>query len=268
VITEDKPSSLRTIAGEFEMRTLNVPFDVGGRFSVLSSVGLAPLAWAGVNIKQLLGGAAWAKEQKELIATLSDFYLRGFSRDEWISIFWFYVDGLKTFGLWLEQLWAESLGKAHNRRGGKAPRATTPITCVGATDQHSLLQQFTEGARDKHFMFVRSEESEKSRKIKKALSPKLTLTKGRSVGELLGIEAAATQKILDNLQISTCRLTIAKQDTKTIGAMLFLFELLIATLGECLDINAFDQPGVEAVKKVTLGTLGDPRYKDQALNNC
>ncbi|MDZ4676964.1 MAG: hypothetical protein SGI74_05580 [Oligoflexia bacterium] len=266
VITEDKPSTLKMIAADLNLPSLSVPLDVGGRFSVLSAVGLAPLLWAGVDVKKMLKGASWVKGEKLLIARLCDFYLSSFRREEWISIFWSYVDGLKTFGLWLEQLWAESLAKAKTRDGGVAPRASTPLTCIGATDQHSLLQQFTEGARDKSFMFLRCKESETSRKIKKIISSKLFLAKNKSVGELLGIEATATQKILNDLNLSTIRLVFKKHDAKTMGALIFIFELLVATLGECLNVNAHDQPGVEAVKRVTLGTLGDTRYKDQSLN--
>jgi glucose-6-phosphate isomerase len=268
VITEDKPSTLKMIAAELSLQSLSVPLDVGGRFSVLSAVGLAPLLWAGVDVKKLLKGAQWAKGQKNLIASLCDFYLSSFRREEWISVFWAYVDGLKTFGLWIEQLWAESLAKAKSKDAGSAPRTSTPLSCIGATDQHSLLQQFTEGARDKSFLFLRCQESETSRKIKKPVSSKLFLAKNRSVGELLGIEASATQKILNDLNISTTRLVCKKHDAETIGALIFIFELLTATLGECLNVNAYDQPGVEAVKRVTLGTLGDTRYKDQSLNKA
>jgi len=267
VITEDKPSSLKKIGEDLGLFWLSVPQDVGGRFSVLSTVGLAPLMWSGVSANDLLNGAIWAKGQIDSVGQAVSFFQGGFARHEWISVFWAYVDGLKTFGLWLEQLWAESLAKAESKSQAVAPRCSTPIVCIGATDQHSLLQQFTEGARDKHFMFLRSKLSEKSQKIQKVPSSALKLAQGRSVGELLGIEAAATQKILDQLGIATCRLTIQKQNAKTIGALLFFFEMVVAVLGETMNINAFNQPGVEAVKKVTLGTLGDTRYKDQALNN-
>jgi glucose-6-phosphate isomerase len=266
VITEEKKSKLSDVATSLELRRLPVPVDVGGRFSVFSAVGLAPLMWAGIPVNKLLEGAKAAKKNKRLTAEMAEFYLRSFERQEWISIFWFYVDGLKTFGLWLEQLWAESLAKAKTRAGVAAPRVSTPITCIGATDQHSLLQQFTEGARDKSFLFIRSAQSETSKKIKKLGIAGLEFTGGHSVGELLSIEARATQKILDDLRIPTSTLSIAKNDARSLGALIFLFEMVVATIGESLEINAFDQPGVEAVKKVMLGTLGDARYKDQALN--
>ena len=120
----------------------------------------------------------------------------------------------------MEQLWAESIGKAKTKEGTPAPRTSTPITCIGATDQHSLLQQFTEGAKDKQFLFIRCEDSEKSAVLKKPLHPKLALTQGRSLGELLGIEAAATQKILSDLNISTARLTLEKTfSPETLGGI-------------------------------------------------
>jgi len=247
VITEAKASSMGELADDLKLPRLTVPLDVGGRFSVFTAVGLAPLMGAGVSAKRLLEGASWVKDQRNLVAQMSAYYLDAFQRSEWISVFWFYVENLKTFGLWVEQLWAESLGKARTRAGEPAPRTSTPLTCIGATDQHSLLQQFTEGARDKHFLFVRSRQSESSMVLKKVPHPKLRLTQGRSVGELLGIEAAATQKILSHLGIATAKLTFDKQDERSLGALFFFMELVVATVGECLDINAFDQPGVEAV---------------------
>jgi glucose-6-phosphate isomerase len=265
IITEKKDSTLTRIGNEFGLQSLSVPLDVGGRFSVFSQVGLAPLMWAGVPVKKMLKGAELIKSDRELIAKAAGFYLNSFRNNESISIFWFYVENLRTFGLWLQQLWAESLGKSKDRSGLKASLASTPLSCIGATDQHSLLQQFTEGARDKSFLFVRCAESEKSSKIKKIISKELSLAKGRSVGELLGIEASATQKIVESLGISTACLKFENIDAQNLGALLFLFQILVATLGEVLNLNAFDQPGVEGVKKVTLGTLGDLRFKDHAL---
>lgn len=254
-VTETKPSRLFDIAQELDIPVLDVPKNVGGRFSVLCNVGLAPLAWSGVNIQQLLAGAQWAKEQKEMIARLSSFYLQSFKNENWISVFWMYVDGLKTFGLWIEQLWAESLGKKKAFDGSGAPRASTPLSCIGATDQHSLLQQFTEGARDKSFMFIRCDQSEKSPTIRSIPSQRLDVAKGQSVGKLLKTECEATEKVLSDLGIQTTQLRVLKYDAKSIGALLFLFEMLVATIGEGMAINAFDQPGVEAVKKITRENL-------------
>lgn len=265
VITENKVNTLRKISAELDLPSLPMPENVGGRFSVLTNVGVAPLLWAKVDVKKLLIGARWAQTQQEMVAEMTRFYARTFQDEKWISVFWFYVDGLRTFGLWLEQLWAESLAKAVNLKNQPAPRASTPLSCIGATDQHSLLQQFQEGARDKSFLFIRCQESERSLKIQSPGSLNLNLVKGRSLGELLGIEARATQKVLENSNHLTASLMVESHKPESIGALLFLFEWLVASLGEFLEINAFNQPGVEAVKKVTLGTLGDPRYTEHKL---
>lgn len=265
IITEDKSSTLRKLGQTLSLDFLPVPVDVGGRFSVLCNVGLGPLTWAGINMKEVLSGAAWAKTQVEMVSQLANWYLDSFRRKEPISIFWIYVDGLRSFGLWLEQLWAESLAKAKDRNGTPGPFVTTPKSCIGATDQHSLLQQFTEGSKDKNFLFFRSGVSEKSKKIKNPFKLEFPLANGKSVGELLGIEADATTKILRDLGIHIATLKLNGHGARDVGALIFFFEFLIGTLGESLNINAFDQPGVEAVKKVTLGTLGDARYSQNAL---
>ncbi len=255
-ISEDNQGKLRQIVKEHDLSFLSMPKDVGGRFSVLSSVGLAPLVWAGVDGKKLLEGARFAAGQDELIAAVTRFYAESFVRGEWVTIFWNYAEGLKTFGLWIEQLWAESLGKKKDRKGKEAPRASTPVSCVGATDQHSLLQQFTEGARDKSFTFLRCLESERSQKISKVHSQALLMAKGHSVGELLRIESQATRKILSDLGVATCELVVKDHSPFCMGALLYLYEMIVACLGEWLDINAFDQPGVEGVKKVIRSELG------------
>ncbi len=259
VITEDKSSRLKSFCEEFSLRFLPVPNDVGGRFSVFSNVGLAPLVWAGVPARKLFEGALWASKQKKLVAQIASFYLKSLSREEWINVLWMYVENLRTFGLWFEQLWAESLGKSLDHSGKPAPRVSTPMTCIGATDQHSLLQQFTEGPKDKSFLFIRSHGSETSKEIKKPISQALEFTKNHSVGKLLAIEAQGTQKNLDDLNLHTALLTINKNDVYTIGALIYLFELVVATLGEILEINVYNQPGVEAVKKFTLSALGGSR---------
>ncbi len=267
VVTEDKPSSLRSLGIELRLRFLPVPLDVGGRFSVLSNVGLAPLVWAGVNVRQILEGAKSTLDSKSEIASLSDFYLKSFEDKLWISVFWIYCESLKTFGLWIEQLWSESLAKSKALNGKPAPQVSTPLICYGSNDQHSLLQQFVEGARDKSFLFIRNLESEKSQKITKIASAHLKLFGKKSVGEVLKLQVQATKLILTNCGIPTSEIKILDHRPQTIGKMIFFFELLVTTMATRIGINAYDQPGVEDVKKVVLGSLGDLRYAEQALKS-
>jgi len=265
IISERKKSPLTDLAELNDITVYDVPPQVGGRFSVLCNVGLLPLAWAGVNVDDLLKGADWVKSQDELIACVCNSCLHSLDREEWITVFWIYVERLRAWGLWLEQLWAESLAKRTTRSGTTAPRMSTPITAIGTTDQHSLLQQFMEGAGDKYFMFIRCKQSEQSAPLPKGILPSFQLLEGKSLGQLLAIEAQATQEALEHNKRHTSLLTFENADEKNIGALLFLFEAVVGTLGECLDINAFDQPGVELGKKLMLAQLGDPRYRNVPL---
>lgn len=267
VVTEVKSSSLREIGKKYDLRFLPVPQDVGGRFSVFSNVGLAPLTWAGVNVRQVLEGARESIRFKSELDLLSKFYLKSFEDKLWISVFWIYCEALKTFGLWLEQLWSESLAKKISSHGGAAPRVSTPLVCVGPNDQHSLLQQFVEGYHDKSFLFLRNLQSESSTKIKTTECHELKLFKGKSVGEILGLQAQATRLCLQDKNISTAELQVLDHRPQTIGGLIYFFELLVATMAKQLEINAYNQPGVEEVKKVVLGTLGDLRYSEQALKS-
>lgn len=160
VISETDDNPLMRWARKENVATLEIPKDVGGRFSVLTPVGLLPAAYYGVDLMALREGAAWALKQDDLLAQLTAQTLASWQREEWITQFWAYSDGLKDFGLWTQQLWAESLGKAKARHGDKAPRCSTPMAATGSSDQHSILQQVMEGARDKFLWFMRVKASE------------------------------------------------------------------------------------------------------------
>ena len=233
--------------------SLEIPKDVGGRFSVLTPVGILPAAFYGLDVSALREGAAWALNQDDLIAQLTAQSLLSFKRDEWVTLFWAYADGLRDFGLWTQQLWAESLGKAKNRKGGEAPRASTPIPAIGSSDQHSILQQVMEGARDKFLWFLRVEASETNSTeggvtLERNLFDCQALMNGKTMGDLFGAMASATQSALEKQGVQSLTLTTQELNERSIGALFMILELVIGALGEALDINAFDQPGVEAGK--------------------
>lgn len=256
VISENDDNPLMRWARKEGVAALEIPKDVGGRFSVLSPVGLLPAAFYGLDLDGLREGAAWAFGQDELIARLTAQSLASFQRNEWITLFWAYADGLREFGLWTQQLWAESLGKAKDREGGKAPRASTPIPAVGSSDQHSILQQVMEGAPDKFLWFFRVEQSETDGPIlEKNLFDCQGLMAGKTMGQLFGAMATATRSALEQKGIQSLTLTAPRLDERTLGALLMLLELVVGALGEALDINAFDQPGVEAGKVLARGIL-------------
>jgi glucose-6-phosphate isomerase len=256
VVSESDDNPLMRWARKENVACLEIPKDVGGRFSVLTPVGLLPAAYYGVDLAALREGAAWALTQDDLIAQLTAQTLASWQRDEWITQFWAYSDGLKDFGLWTQQLWAESLGKAKARHGGKAPRCSTPMAATGSSDQHSILQQVMEGARDKFLWFMRVQSSEAGGPvIEKNLFDCQQLMHGKSMGQLFGAMATATRDALAKQGVHSITLTTEQLNERSIGALFMILELVVGSLGEAMDINAFDQPGVEAGKVIARGIL-------------
>ncbi|MBS1970291.1 MAG: glucose-6-phosphate isomerase [Bdellovibrionales bacterium] len=249
VISETKESSLTKWARANGVSELEIPLDVGGRFSVLSAVGLMPAAFIGANLNEIRTGALRALKDEAAVTELMAQFVQSFARGEWISLMWSYNSRMKNFGLWFQQLWAESLGKAVTREGLQAPRVSTPMAAVGASDQHSILQQVMEGARDKFVFFQRFGDSEGGTlKVKKAQFPETQDLQNRTMGALLGVEAQSTQEALSHNGVSTMTLHYEKLDGESLGYQFMLWELVTAGLGEILGINAFDQPGVELGK--------------------
>ncbi len=256
VITEPKPSALNLWAEKHKVPSLEIPLNVGGRFSVLTPVGLFPAEFLGVSGDEILGGAAKALKDPETIGRFAEEVLNSFERGEWITVFWFYSSLQRNFGLWLEQLWAESLAKKTTRKGGPAHRVSSPFSCVGSTDQHSVLQQFMEGAHDKFVVFVRDRHTESSgAKLGQTSFDVQSILLSRTLGDLLRAEAQATQKALESVGVSTWLLETDRLDEDGLGQLFMFFQLLIGTLGEALDINAFDQPGVELGKRLARDLL-------------
>lgn len=258
VISEKEDNPLMRWARREGVDCLEIPKDVGGRFSVLCPVGLLPAAFYGLDLQEIREGAIWAYQQDHLVAQLVAQSLLSFDRKEWITLFWAYSDGLRDFGLWTQQLWAESLGKSVDRKGGQAPMASTPIPATGSSDQHSILQQVMEGQRDKFLWFFRVEAAESEVPvIERSLFDCQTLMRGKSMGQLFGAMATATRQALEKEGVQSLTLSCEKIDAKTMGALFMLMELVVGALGEALNINAFDQPGVELGKRLARQILSE-----------
>lgn len=251
VISEIDDNPLMRWARKDGVPALEIPKDVGGRFSVLSPVGLLPAAFYGLDVAEIREGAAWALEQNELVERLTAQTLMSFDRSEWITLFWAYADGLRDFGLWTQQLWAESLGKAVDRTGAPAARASTPIPAIGSSDQHSILQQVMEGPRDKFLWFFRVNQSEtEGPAIERNLFDCQGLMQGKSMGDLFGAMATATRSALEKQGVQSLTLTTETLDERSMGALFMILELVVGSVGEALNIDAFNQPGVELGKRL------------------
>ena len=259
VISENEDNPLMRWARKEGVASLEIPKDVGGRFSVLSPVGLLPGAFYGLDLEAFREGASWAYQQDDLVARLAAQSLMSFERQEWLSLFWAYADGLREFNLWTQQLWAESLGKAKSRTGAPAPRASTPMPAIGSSDQHSILQQVMEGARDKFVWFLRVQQSEtEGPAIERNLFDCQQIMVGKTMGQLMGAMATATRSALEKQGVQSLTLTTERLDERTTGALFMLLELVVGAIGEALDINAFDQPGVELGKVLAREILSKP----------
>ena len=268
--TDAKEGTLRKMTDKFGFRNLQVPDGVGGRFSVLSAVGLLSAAVCGIDIENLLAGAA----QMDKKVSQKDFYQNPaavnaainchyYNRGKRISVMMPYSFALKDLADWYRQLWAESLGKAKDLSGKEVFVGPTPIKALGATDQHSQVQLYREGPNDKLFTFLAVRDFDKDVEIGKApdISPELDFLSGQKMSRLLNSEKAATEYAL--LESKRPNLTVAfdRITPYTIGQFIYLFEATTSIAGSILGINTYDQPAVELGKDATLALMGSSEYK-------
>jgi glucose-6-phosphate isomerase len=253
VITEDKKNSLKKWADTKKVPCLFMPEDVGGRFSVLTSVGLFPAAWMGYQLEELRTGAMEALNEKKLLVSLAQQYLESFQKGKLISVFWFYSSQYHFFGAWLQQLWAESLAKLTTRSGAKAPLVSTPLVAIGSTDQHSLLQQMMQGHQDKLITLfkVAAMETASLYQFTESQFLETEILKGKSLGHLIIKQAEATAQALSVVGNPVMLIEVNDLSDRSVGFQFMLWMMVVGLIGEALEINAFDQPGVELGKVLT-----------------
>ncbi len=269
-ITDPKSGTLRAHATELGLETLAIPSNVGGRFSILTPAGLFPLFLAGIDASELLRGAKAMAQRCEnpnllenpagIIAAVHVQHMRLFSRN--IHVLMPYSDALRAVAAWFVQLWAESLGKRIDRKGRVVEVGPTPLPAVGATDQHAQVQLFIEGPKDKLVTFVSIAEAPAELLIPKTSGDNAYLG-GHGLAELLDAEQRGTALALARNGRPSINVRLPRLDAQQLGALFFLFEAATAFAGELLDIDAFDQPGVEEGKRLAFGLLGRPGYEAQ-----
>ncbi len=236
VIISEKDSELWKWSQEINCPAFEMPKSVGGRFSVLTTIGMIPAALAGLPVEKIISGAK-KMSQHSLSENVDENYawqlasvIETFGREK--IVHWAYCSALKTFGDWWTQLVAESLGK--NDTG------VTPIAAIGPTDQHSLLQLVTEGDDNFFNIFVRDASIERS-----------------PLGKIMNVELRATAQSLSELGRPSCILDIKNRNASTLGQLIILWEMTTAFLGELRGINAFNQPGVDRGKALTQEFLAE-----------
>lgn len=257
-ITEPTPNALSILAEQHKRPHLEIPVDVGGRFSVLTPVGLLVAGLCGYSMEDMHKGAALALQQTQGITEASSLFLESFKRRESITMFWFYNSNYRWFGSWLQQLWAESLGKKTDRSGRTAPHFSTPFIAIGCCDQHSILQQVAHSTEKNRFVCFYSFKSVETSDLEVSQVPfkDIEFMQGRNYGDLLASQSLATQQALAKNDVSTARFQIDDQNQSlALGYLFMYFQLIVATIGEHENINAFDQPGVALGKELALKLL-------------
>jgi len=264
-VTDPKHGALRPLAERLKVPALDIPANVGGRFSVLTPVGTLPAALIGIDVKSLLSGAGemakrcesaeLAKNPAGVYATLQ--WLADTNLAKKIVVFMPYSDPLRDFAAWFVQLWAESLGK---QRPDGTPVGSTPLAALGATDQHAQVQLFMEGPADKTVTFVAVEQRATEVTIPKAFPEvkELGYLGGHSLSELIDIEQRATAGALAKRGRPNMTIHLERVDASHVGQLMMLLELATAYAGQLYGIDAFNQPGVELGKQFAYALLGRP----------
>ncbi|MCE3010104.1 MAG: glucose-6-phosphate isomerase [Proteobacteria bacterium] len=250
IVSENKSSPLVEWAQKHRVAQLEIPVDIGGRFSVFTAVGMLPAAFLGLNLEGFRQGIKKARQQSALVTELAAQAWASFERQEWVTFFWFYSSSCRFFGGWLQQLWAESLAKKEDLYGKPAPRVSFPVGAIGAIDQHSVLQQLMEGARDKWLVFIRFADTEKGKSLKKSHFSDYAFMQGKTLGQLLGAEAQATAESLASEGASVLTLKLESSQEEGLAHLMMAWMLVVGTLGEMLEIDAYNQPGVELGKRL------------------
>ncbi|MDX6379599.1 MAG: glucose-6-phosphate isomerase, partial [Rubrobacteraceae bacterium] len=249
------------IANQVGIKTLPIPPDVGGRFSVLTPVGLFPAAVTGLDISSLLRGAAQCADEvmekgpdHPVVEGAAYYYLMDTTRGRNVRVMMPYADALDRLAAWFVQLWAESLGKE-----GKG---STPHGAVGTTDQHSQVQLYMEGPQDKVIEVIEVEQHPRDLSIPKAYEDLegVSYLSGHTMAELLNVECDATRKALVEAGRPNSTIKIGTIDEEHLGYLFQALEVQTAISGSLYGVNAFDQPGVEAGKQITYSRMGRPGY--------
>ncbi|MFI3167999.1 MAG: glucose-6-phosphate isomerase [Bacillota bacterium] len=271
--TDKERGNLIKLAKQEGYKTFFIPDGVGGRFSELCPVGLYPAAVLGIDIKAMLDGAkAMDKicareniyENPALITAAMQFI--SMERGKNISVMMPYADSLKLISDWYAQLWAESLGKNVDKQGNPVNVGQTPVKAVGVTDQHSQVQLYAEGPFDKVVTFIGVENYRSIFTISDGCEdiPDVGFLSGHTMNELISAELLATEYALTIANRPSYKVMLSEVNANTIGQLLYFFEMQTAYIGELLNIDTYNQPGVEGGKNATYALLGKSGYEAKA----
>ena len=259
IVITDSGSNLEKFAILNQLKLFNLPKNVGGRFSVLSVVGLVPLSLSGINIQKLLNGAK--SIDKDFLNKNSDIYKSLISKASFyaknsdkynINCIFSYSESLRYFNEWYIQLWGESLGK--KQRNSLLHTGLTPIGLIGPTDQHSFLQLIIDGKRDKSVTFIKVKDfiiDLKIPDIKLKYMESLDNINNLQFSKLINMQADSIIESLESKNdIPLDIIELSRMDADNIGKLIFYYEILTSLVATMLNIDAYNQPGVEDGKLI------------------
>ncbi len=271
--TSKSKGNLIKIAQEEGLKTFYIPDGVGGRFSEMCPVGLLPAAVLNIDIKSMLEGAKYmdtfcknpnVKENSALMSALLQ-YISMSKKGKNISVMMPYADSLKFMADWYCQLWGESIGKEIDKDGKTVYAGQTPVKALGVTDQHSQVQLYTEGPFDKVVTFLAVDEYRTVTPISDGCEniPDVNFLCGHTMNELIQAERVATEYALTVKNRLNHTVYLPVVNAFTLGQLMFYFEMETAFVGEMLNIDTYNQPGVEGGKNATYALLGRKGYEEK-----
>lgn len=255
IFITDKDSNLHKQAKDLNIKTFFIPNNVGGRFSILSAVGIVPFCFCGYDAKELLSGARACFEdffihKKDEILQKAYHYCT--HKNANINVLFSYNDIFRGFNEWYIQLIAESLGK----KQGYKRIGLTPIALIGARDQHSFLQLIMDGPKNKTITFLKIKNLKNSPIIPDINFKFLDSSSNNiKLQELLNAQCDATMHALISENLSVDLIEIEYLDPWHIGYLMYYYELFTSACGIMLGINTYDQPGVEVGKLILKNIL-------------
>ncbi|EDP74053.1 glucose-6-phosphate isomerase [Hydrogenivirga sp. 128-5-R1-1] len=264
ITTDPEKGFLRKFAQENNIKTFDIPKPVGGRFSVLTPVGLFPAACLGIDIDQLLEGA----KKMDLICSVEEHvehnpayliamvhYLANMRRGKSIAVMMPYAERIEKFVDWWRQLWAESLGKDG--------LGQTPVKALGTVDQHSQIQLYREGIKDKIITFIYVEKPSRDLKIPDNIPDDISYIKNHTLHDILTKELLGTKAALTKSKVPNITITMDKLSPYNIGMLIYMYEMATGFSGYLYKINPFDQPAVEEGKNFMYALMGREGYEDK-----
>ena len=270
--TDPNKGFLRKLSQEFNIKTYPIHPDVGGRYSVLSHVGLFSAAFENIDIEKLLEGAR--KREKHFIKNdvlnessliLPLLQYKFFKEHKVnINVLFSYSDGLEYMGKWYEQLLAESIGKKFSISNEVVSSGITPVVARGPYHQHSTLQLFMEGPYDKLIIFLVPNSFRKDYQLHEEFKDEeaVAFLQNNAYSKLLLSEYRATKMALTEYKRPNISIEIEEINEEEVGNLIYFFELSVIALGELFNVNPIDQPSVEVGKRITHALMGDKNYSD------